>query len=82
MLMTSLVLNNWALNIKPTNDSVTDLLYNFNDWNTNGSFTMADLNLFLSALEILLIAQKNKYFGIFWRLLTCFVMKMHVVCIH
>ena len=39
--------------------------------NLNGLFTMANLNLFLSPYEILLIAQENKYF----RKFSYFIMK-------
>ena len=37
---------------------------NFNDSNTDGSFTMADSNSFLSPEEILSLAQENKYLGV------------------
>ena len=39
---------------------------NLNSSNTDGSFTMAYLNSFLSPYEILPIAQENKYLGIFF----------------
>ena len=38
---------------------------NFNDSNTNGSFTVADSNSFLCPLEILPIAQENEYLEMF-----------------
>ena len=37
---------------------------NLNNSNSDGSFTMANLNSFLSPYEILPIAQENKYFGV------------------
>ena len=47
---------------------------NFNDLNTDDSFTMA--NTFLSHLEILPIAQENRCLAKF----PSFVMKLCVVC--
>ena len=38
----------------------TKLQSNFNSSNTDGSFTIANSNLFLSPYEILPIAQENK----------------------
>ena len=49
---------------------------NLNSSNTHGSFTMANSNSFLSALEILPIAQENKYLRNF----SYFIMKLYVVC--
>ena len=40
--------------------------YNLNISNTDGSFTMDDSNSFFSPYKILLIAQENKYLGIFF----------------
>ena len=51
---------------------------NLNSSNTDGSFTMANTNSFLSGSEILLIAQENKYSGKF----SYFIMKLYVVCTH
>ena len=51
---------------------------NLNSSNTNGSFTMANSNSFLSPYEILPIAQENKYLGKFFY----FIMKLYVVCTH
>ena len=48
-----------------------------NSSNTDGSFTMADSNLFLSPYKILPIAPENKYL----RKFSYFIMKLHVVCI-
>ena len=45
---------------------------------TDGSFTMANSNSFLSPYEILPVAQENKYLGKF----SYFIMKLYVVCIH
>ena len=45
-----------------------------------GMFTVASLNSFLSALEILPLAQENKYSGIVKRFVSYFIMKMSVVC--
>ena len=52
--------------------------WNLNSSNTNGSFTMVNLNSFLSPYGILLISQANKYL----RKLSYFVMKLYVVCTH
>ena len=38
---------------------------NLDNPNTDGSFTMANLNSFLSSYEVLAIAQENKYLLIF-----------------
>ena len=51
---------------------------NRNSSKIDGSFTMANLNLFLSHYEILIIAQENKYFGNF----SYFTMKLYIVCTH
>ena len=49
---------------------------NLNSSNSDGSFTMANSNSFLSPLEIFPIVQENKYLKIF----SYFIMKLHVVC--
>ena len=41
------------------------LQYIFSDSNIDGSFTVADLNAFLSPSEIHPITQEKKYWGIF-----------------
>ena len=46
--------------------------------NTDGSFTMANSNSFLSPYEILLRAQENKYL----RKFSYFIVKLYVVCTH
>ena len=46
--------------------------------NTDGSFTMANSNFFLSPYDFFPIAQ-NKYGGIFF---SYFIMKLYVVCTH
>ena len=51
---------------------------NLNSSNADGSFTIANSNSFLSPCKILLIAQENKYLGIF----SYFKMKLYVVCTH
>ena len=51
---------------------------NLSSSNTDGSFTMANSNSFLSPYEILPQAQENNYFGKF----SYFVMKLYVVCTH
>ena len=51
---------------------------NLNSSNTDGSFTMANSNSFLSPYEILPLAQENKYLGNF----SYFIMKLYVVCTH
>ena len=51
---------------------------NLNSSNTDGSFTMANSDSFLSPYEILPIAQENKYL----RKLSYFIMKLYVVCTH
>ena len=51
---------------------------NLNGSNTDGSFTMANSNSFLSPNEILPIAQENKYLEKF----SYFIVKLYVVCTH
>ena len=51
---------------------------NLNSSNTDGSFTTANSNSFLSPYEILPIDQENKYL----RKLSYFIMKLYVVCTH
>ena len=51
---------------------------NLNSSNTDGSFTMANSNSFLSPYVILPLAQENKYLGKF----CFFIMKLYVVCTH
>ena len=48
---------------------------NLNSSNTDGSFTMANSNSFLSPYEVLPIDQENKYL----RKLSHFIMKLYVV---
>ena len=55
------------------------LQYNPNGSNTDGSFTMDDSNSFFSPYRILIIAQENKYLGIFF---SYFIMKLYVECTH
>ena len=47
---------------------------NLNSSNTDGSFTVANSNSFLSPYEILPLAQENKYLGKF----SYFIMKLYV----
>ena len=51
---------------------------NLNNLNTDGLFTMANSNLFLSPNEILPIAQENRYL----RKFSFFIIKLYVVCTH
>ena len=51
---------------------------NLNSSNTDGSFTMANSNSFLSPYEILPLAQENKYLGKF----SYFIMKFFVCCVY
>ena len=51
---------------------------NLNSSNTDGSFTMANANSFLSPYEVLPIAQENKHLG----KLSYFITKVYVVCTH
>ena len=51
---------------------------NLDSLNTDGSFTMANSNSFLSPYEVLLIAQENKYSG----KCSYFIVKLYVVCTH
>ena len=51
---------------------------NLNSSNTDGSFTMANSNTFLSPYEILPTAPENKYLGKF----SHFVKKLYVECTH
>ena len=55
-----------------------DIRSNLSSPNTDGSFTMANLNSYLSHCKILPIAQENKYLGKF----SYFIMKLYVVCTH
>ena len=55
-----------------------DLQSNLNSSNTDGSFTMANSNSFLSPYEILPLAQENKYLGKF----SYFITKLYVVFTH
>ena len=49
---------------------------NLDGSNTDGSFTMANSNSFLSPYEILPIAQENKYL----RKFSYFIVNLYVVC--
>ena len=51
---------------------LNQLQSNLDSSNTDGSFTMANSNPFLSPYEILLLAQENKYLGKF----SYFIMKL------
>ena len=55
--------------------------YNLNGSNTDGSFTVDDSNSFFSPYKILLIAQENKYLGIFflfYHLIVCCVYSLEL----
>ena len=54
------------------------LQLNLDSSNTDGSFTMANSNSFLSPYEVLPIAQENKYLGKF----SYFIVNLYVVCTH
>ena len=56
----------------------TSIQSNLNSSNTDGLFTMANSNSFMSPYEILPIAQENKYL----RKFSYFIWKLYVVCIH
>ena len=58
--------------------SINKIQSNLNSSNTDGSFTMANSNSFLSPYEIRPPAQENKYIGKF----SYFIMKLYVVCTH
>ena len=58
--------------------STHNIQSNFDSSNTDGSFTMANSNLFLSPYEIFSIAQENKYLGKF----SYFITKLYVLCTH
>ena len=55
-----------------------DIQSNLDGSNTDGLFTMANSNSFLSPYEILRIAQENKYLRNFFY----FIVKLYVVCTH
>ena len=57
---------------------ITNILYNLNGSNTDGSITVDDSNSFFSPYKILPIAQENKYLGTF----PYFIMELYVVCTH
>ena len=48
----------------------TQVQYNLNGSNPDGSFIVDDSNSFLSPYKILPIAQENKYLGIFFLILS------------
>ena len=56
----------------------THLQSNLNSSNSDGSFTMANSNSFLSPYEILPMAQENKYLGKF----SYCIMNLYAVCPH
>ena len=56
----------------------SNIQLNLNGSNTDGSFTMAISNYYLSPYKILPIAQENKYLGKF----SNFIVKLYVVFIH
>ena len=58
--------------------TITDIQYNLNGSNTDGSFTVDDSNSFFSPYNILPIGQDNKYVRIF----SYFIMELYVVCTH
>ena len=51
---------------------------NLKSSNTDGSFTMADSNLFLSPYEILPIAHVNKYLRTFYQKIICCVYSLEL----
>ena len=51
---------------------------NLSSSNTDGSFTMADSNSFLSPYKILSIVQEDKYLG----RISYFIKKLYVACTH
>ena len=59
-------------------DQPKEIQSNLDGSNTDGSFTMATSNSFLSPYEILSIAQENKYL----RKFSYFILKLYVVCTH
>ena len=56
----------------------TSIQSNLNSSNTDGSFTMAYSNSFLSPYEILPLTQENRHLGQF----SYFIMKLYVLCTH
>ena len=65
-------------NMDDNDTLLSQIQSNLDDSNTDGSFTMANSNSFLSPYEILLIAQENKYL----RKFSYFIVKLYVVCTH
>ena len=57
--------------------SVSSIQSNLDGSNTDGSFTMANSNSFLSPYEILPIAQENKYLMIFSYFIVKYVVYTH-----
>ena len=55
---------------------------NLNSSHTDGSFTMANSNSFLSPYEILPIAEENKYLVVFFYFFFFFSFYLYVVCTH
>ena len=62
--------------------STHDIQTNLSSSNTDGLFTMADSNLFLSPYKILLIAQENKLDFGRNTMYSYSIMKLYVVCRH
>ena len=60
------------------NLNILHIQSNLDGSNTDGWFTMAISNLFLSPYEILPIAQENKYL----RKFSYFIVKLYDVCTH
>ena len=60
------------------NEHPYNLQSNLNSSNTEGSFTTANSNSFLSPYEILPLAQGKQIF----RKFSYFIMKLYVVCTH
>ena len=56
----------------------SDIQYNLNGSNPDGSFTVDDSNSFFSPYKILQIALENKYLAIF----SYYIMELYVVRTH
>ena len=64
--------------LSSTDLNINIYIYNLDSSNTDGSFTMANSNSFLSPYDVLPIAQESKYLGKF----SYFIVKFYVVCTH
>ena len=77
---TEIIRTQWQQNFLQDPRSPIFIQSNLNSSNTDGSFTMANSNSFLSPYEILPLVQKNKYSGKFlillWNCMLCVLIRI------